>query len=92
MGFLQNKGSVPRSYYKEYGGLRLDAVISDGHNTNEQEDNWEIAIVIFHKTDPIKITVIKDLNLFIELNNLLNKIHRAYDEAKGNWRSLSQRL
>lgn len=82
MGFLENRGVIPRSYYKEYGGLRLDAIMSDGINTIEKQEGWNI--VIFHKTDSNKITVIRDLNLFIELNNLLNKIHASYDETKSH--------
>lgn len=81
MGFVLYEGDLPRSYYKEYGGLRLDAVMGDDYNSLDKE-GWHI--VIFHDTDPTKMTIIKDLDLFIELNNLLNKIHRAYDEAKGN--------
>lgn len=81
MGFVQYDDAIPRSYYKEYGGLRLDAVMGDDYN-NLSREGWNI--IIFHDIDPTKMTIIKDLDLFIELNNLLNKIHRAYDEAKGN--------
>ena len=81
MGFVQYDGAIPRSYYKEYGGLRLDAEMGDDYN-NLSKEGWNI--VIFHDTDPTKMTIIRDLDLFIELNNLLNKIHRTYDEAKSN--------
>ena len=81
MGFVQYEDALPRSYYKEYDGLRLDAVMGDEYNSLSKE-GWNI--VIFHDTDPTKMTIIKDLELFIELNNLLNKIRNSYDEAKGH--------
>lgn len=81
MGFVQYEGAMPRSYYKEYDGLRLDAVMGDEYN-NLNKEGWNI--VIFHDSDPTKMTIIKDLELFIELNNLLNKIRKRYDETKGN--------
>lgn len=81
MGFVEYEDMLPRSYYKEYDGLRLDAVMGDDYN-NLSKEGWNI--VIFHDTDPTKVTIIKDLDLFIELNNLLNKIKRRYDEAKGH--------
>jgi hypothetical protein len=81
MGFVQYDGGLPLSYYKEYGGLRLDAVMGDDYN-NLSKMGWNI--VIFHDSDPTKMTIIKDLDLFIELNNLLNKIRTRYDEAKSH--------
>jgi len=81
MGFVQYDGALPRSYYKEYDGLRLDAVMGDEYN-NLSKEGWNV--VIFHDLDPTKITIIEDLDLFIELNNLLNKIQQRYDEAKSN--------
>jgi hypothetical protein len=79
MGFVLYEGDLPRSYYKEYGGLRLDAVMGDDYNSLDKE-GWHI--VIFHDTDPTKMTIIKDLDLFIELNNLLNKIHESYEASR----------
>ena len=80
MGFVQYPDTIPTQYYKEYGGLRLDAVKSDEYNMFKEKDGWNI--VIFHDIDPTKITIIENLELFIELNNLLNRIHRTYDETK----------
>jgi hypothetical protein len=73
-GFVEYQGITPREYYKEYGGVRLDAVTTS--------QGWNI--VIFHDTDPNQMTVIEDLDLFVELNNLLNKIQTTYDKAKSN--------
>jgi len=80
-GFVKYKDILPPSYYREYGGLRVDAVLGDEYN-NLSKEGWNV--VIFHDSDPTKITIIKDLDLFIELNNLLNKIQQRYDEAKSN--------
>jgi hypothetical protein len=79
MGFVQYEDALPRSYYKEYGGLRLDAVMGDEYNSLSKE-GWNI--VIFHDSDPTKMTIIKDLDLFIELNNLLNKIDATYEATQ----------
>ena len=75
MDFVEYEDVLPRSYYKEYGGLRLDAVMGDEYN-NLSKEGWNI--VIFHDNDPTKLTIIKELELFVELNNLLNKIHETY--------------
>ena len=74
MGFTLYSDMVPLQYYKDYGGLRVDAVALN-------DESW--SMVIFHKTDLTKITIIEDLNLFIELNNLLNRIHETYEATRG---------
>jgi hypothetical protein len=79
MGFVQYEGALPRCYYKEYDGIRLDAEMSDDYNS-ETKSGW--TILVYHDTDPTKMTIIKDLELFIELNNLLNKIHATYEASK----------
>lgn len=81
MGFTRYSDTVPAQYYKEYGGLRLDAVMSDEYNMFREKEGWNI--LIFHDIDPTKITIIEDLNLFIELNNLLNRIHETYEANRG---------
>ena len=84
MGFVEypiDISSEPHpSYYREYRGVRLDAVHST--ESNGLPNGWNV--VIFHDVDPHTMTVIHDLDLLIELNNLLNKIHDRYDEAKGH--------
>jgi len=81
MGFVKYENTLPREYYKEYAGIRLDAVMGDNYNELTTA-GWNI--VVFHDSKPNVMTIIEDLDLFIELNNLLNKIQERYDEAKGN--------
>lgn len=79
MGFVQYEGAIPREYYKEYDGIRLDACMGDDYDL-EKKEGWDI--VVFHDVKPNVMTIIKDLDLFIELNNLLNKIHETYKTSQ----------